>query len=34
MIRPPVPHHTVSNEELECIYFVCDEWDFGWEPTR
>ena len=26
----PTPGHTISCYELECINFLCDEWDFGW----
>lgn len=25
----PVPAHTVSKEESNCIRFLIDEWDFG-----
>ena len=25
----PVPSHTLSVEELACIHFLADEWDFG-----
>lgn len=27
--QPPVPHHTVSQEEKKCIIFLIEEWDFG-----
>jgi hypothetical protein len=27
--RKPVPSHTVSGEEVECIMFLIHEWDFG-----
>lgn len=27
--RKPVPAHTVSEEEWNCITFLADEWDFG-----
>lgn len=25
----PVPNHTISIDEWECIMFLVDEWDFG-----
>lgn len=28
----PTPSHTVSKDEWECIAFLCDEWDFGFDP--
>jgi hypothetical protein len=31
MLRPP-PDHRVSDEEWECIEFLCDEWDFAYLP--
>lgn len=34
MIRPPVPHHNVSADEWQCIAFLCDEWDYGWETAK
>lgn len=27
--KPPVPSHNVSCDEWECIAFLCDEWDYG-----
>lgn len=34
MIKPPVPDHTVSREESECIDFLFGEWDFAYDDTR
>ncbi len=31
MLRPPTPSHTVHEIEAECIQFLIDEWDFGYE---
>lgn len=31
MIIAP-PGHTPTESELECVYFLCDEWDYGWDP--
>lgn len=28
----PRPDYMVSQEEYDCIDFLCDEWDYGWEP--
>jgi hypothetical protein len=25
----PVPSHTISETEGECLDFLCDEWDYG-----
>jgi hypothetical protein len=35
MLRPPVPAHTWTREELACVQFLMDEWDFDIEiePT-
>lgn len=30
IIIPPVPSHTLSEEECICIKFLVDEWDFGY----
>jgi hypothetical protein len=27
----PTPSHKVSEYEWECVAFLCDEWDFGYE---
>ena len=27
--RKPVPCHTVSDDEWECMLFLIEEWDFG-----
>jgi hypothetical protein len=32
MLIKPTLSHTVSEYEWECIAFLCDEWDFGFEP--
>lgn len=29
--RKPTPSHTVSEYERACCYFLCDEWDYGFE---
>jgi hypothetical protein len=26
---PPVPAHTISDDEGSCIWFLVEEWDFG-----
>lgn len=26
---PPVPYHTISKEEFECMIFLQQEWDYG-----
>jgi hypothetical protein len=28
----PTPAHTISEYEAACIDFLCDEWDFGFDP--
>lgn len=36
IIRPPyreLSEYMVSNEEWECILFLCDEWDYGYLPA-
>jgi hypothetical protein len=30
LLVPPVPSHHPSDYELECIYYLVDEWDFGY----
>lgn len=32
MLVKPTPSHTVSEYEWECIAFLCDEWDYGYDP--
>lgn len=27
----PTPSHTVSEFEWECLNFLCDEWDYGYD---
>lgn len=27
--KPPVPHHTISKEEFQCMIFLQQEWDYG-----
>ena len=27
--EPPVPSHSVSFEESQCLWFLITEWDFG-----
>lgn len=29
----PTPSHTISDDEWECLKFLCDEWDFGGVKT-
>jgi hypothetical protein len=31
---PPVPHYNPSWYELECVWFLCDEWDYGYEGVK
>jgi hypothetical protein len=31
VIHPPVPSHTVSQEEGLCIDFLFQEWDYGYD---
>ena len=31
LLIKPTPSYTVSEYELECIIFLCDEWDFAFE---
>lgn len=28
---PPVSHHNVSREELACLRFLAEEWDYSYE---
>lgn len=30
MLSPPVSAHSPSVYELHCIWFLCDEWDYGY----
>ena len=30
ILTPPVSAHNPSVYELECVYFLCDEWDYGY----
>lgn len=32
--EPPVPAHNPSAYELECVYFLCDEWDYGYHGKQ
>ena len=32
MLMPPKPDHQVTEEEWACIVFLCDEWDYGYDP--
>jgi hypothetical protein len=32
LLHPPVPSYQLSNIELECIWFLMDEWDYDYEP--
>ncbi len=34
MCQPPVPAHNPSAYELECVYFLCDEWDYGYHGKQ
>lgn len=31
MWHKPTPSHTVSEFEWECLNFLCDEWDYGYD---
>ena len=31
VIRRPVPHHNMSEDEWECIAYLVQEWDFALE---
>lgn len=33
MLHPPTFGHPVTNEEWACISFLCDEWDYGFDPV-
>lgn len=33
LIVPPVSAHNPSPYELECIWFLCDEWDYAYEGS-
>lgn len=32
MLKPPKSSHLVTTEEWACISFLCDEWDYGFDP--
>jgi hypothetical protein len=32
IIKPPKAEYMLSNEEWDCIQFLCDEWDYGYLP--
>lgn len=32
MLRPPKPDHMVTTDEWACIEYLCDEWDYGFDP--
>lgn len=34
VIIPPVPHHNPTVEEVECILFLINEWDYGYDPAE
>lgn len=29
----PSPNHIPTPQELECVYFLCDEWDYGYKGS-
>jgi len=29
--KKPTPSHTISMFEWECLNFLCDEWDYGYD---
>lgn len=31
MWKPPVPYHNVNREELACLRFLVEEWDYAYE---
>lgn len=31
---PPVAYHTPSREEMACLVFLVDEWDYGYHVVR
>lgn len=33
MLIKPTPAHTPSAYEWGCVAFLCDEWDFGYDPA-
>jgi hypothetical protein len=33
MLIKPTSAYTVSIYEAPCIQFLCDEWDYGFDPT-
>ena len=32
MLFPPTCNHTLSQVEGTCVDFLCDEWDFAYDP--
>jgi hypothetical protein len=32
MLQPPKTDYMITTEEWECVEFLCDEWDFAYEP--
>lgn len=32
LIRKPSSLHVITREERECINFLCDEWDWAYDP--
>lgn len=33
MLTPTFFDHKISERESECIQFLCDEWDFAFDPS-
>jgi hypothetical protein len=31
MIQKPAADYKPSGKERDCVYFLCDEWDYGYE---
>lgn len=31
LLIPPTPSHRCSIYELQCIRYLCEEWDYAWE---
>jgi len=31
LIEKPAPDYKPSQKEWDCLYFLCDEWDYGYE---
>ena len=32
LLIKPTSAHTVSEYEWQCVAFLCDEWDYGYDP--